>query len=198
MAYQSNQQPYPSSSDSYPPHHHIPTRSHQSSSDSSDSIDQQTIAESTYHPVHPKHLSHTDTYHEDDPYDLHRYSSEKPHNSTSYPTGDFLNHRSQTIQDTEQANDKYPPTHLAAASSAPVSRRPPVWKRIFWDTTPLRERIWNHQQGIGVQDRAYVCYLLAGGMLVALVLELITNVSLSSLECPSRYFSPCFCVVLLG
>lgn len=128
MAYQSNQQPYPSSSDSYPPHHHIPTRSHQSSSDSSDSIDQQTIAESTYHPVHPKHLSHTDTYHEDDPYDLHRYSSEKPHNSTSYPTGDFLNHRSQTIQDTEQANDKYPPTHLAAASSAPVSRRPPVWK----------------------------------------------------------------------
>ncbi|WAQ81502.1 hypothetical protein PtA15_1A844 [Puccinia triticina] len=76
----------------------------------------------------------------------------------------------------EHAHTKYPPPpeqHFPIP--IPIPARPPLWKRIFWDASPLHQRIKNHQDGVGIQERAYICWLLSLAMLIALLIELITN-----------------------
>ncbi|EGG06729.1 uncharacterized protein MELLADRAFT_43423 [Melampsora larici-populina 98AG31] len=172
--------PHPSASSSIKPYHpqdlpsHHPRYYHQDSSD--DSLDHQTIAESSYLPIHPKsnQYQHSRRYEEEDDYGNEKLNK---HDSIQNIPNQFdlegSNHPS---------NHKYPPADLnqnllnnQQHGRNPSFVRPSVWKRIFWDTSPIEMRIWNHQQGIGIQERAYVCYLLALGMLIALILELVTN-----------------------
>ncbi|KAA1124216.1 hypothetical protein PGTUg99_010857 [Puccinia graminis f. sp. tritici] len=133
------------------------------------------------------------TYQAIDHHQLAKRSSESNSNTSSTSTrlddhleeqqqDRYRNSQSDTLQDT-----KYPPTHdqsnsdqhqhpsLTGTIYQPKIYRPPVWKRIFWDTTPLDQRILNHQHGVGIQDRAYICWLLSIGMFIALIMEFVTN-----------------------
>ncbi|EFP77158.1 hypothetical protein PGT21_011512 [Puccinia graminis f. sp. tritici] len=137
------------------------------------------------------------TYQAIDHHQLAKRSSESNSNTSSTSTrlddhleeqqqDRYRNSQSDTLHDT-----KYPPTHdqynsdqqqqhhqhpsLTGTIYQPKIYRPPVWKRIFWDTTPLDQRILNHQHGVGIQDRAYICWLLSIGMFIALIMEFVTN-----------------------
>lgn len=97
---------------------------------------------------------------------------------TKYPPDTELKHQRERPDQTES----HDPRQLTPSSSSPIKDfyqptvyRPPVWKRIFWDTTPLDQRIMNHRNGVGIQDRAYVCWILSLGMLIALIIELVVN-----------------------
>ncbi|KAH9824403.1 rhomboid family-domain-containing protein, partial [Melampsora americana] len=154
---------------------------------SDDSLDHQTVTDSTYLPIHPKSNRYQNTrYQEEEEEEDHEKSYYQPHptqldSSRNIPNQfepDSSNHQThQNRLSRYESHHKYPPdpTHDQSTLKNHSSIRPPVWKRIFWDTSPIEMRIWNHQQGIGIQERAYVCYLLAFGMLIALILELITN-----------------------
>ncbi|KAH9466419.1 hypothetical protein Pst134EB_001476 [Puccinia striiformis f. sp. tritici] len=83
------------------------------------------------------------------------------------------NSSESTRLDDEEHQTKYPPPTDHQNQVKPY--RPTAWKRIFWDTTPIEQRILNHQNGVGIQDRAYVCWLLSFGMFIALIMEFITN-----------------------
>lgn len=49
----------------------------------------------------------------------------------------------------------------------------PLFRRLFWDTTPIERRIWEHQRGMGIQRRPWVCWIFALAMSVVLVVELV-------------------------
>lgn len=49
----------------------------------------------------------------------------------------------------------------------------PLLRRLFWDTTPIERRIWEHQRGMGIQRRPWVCWIFALAMSIVLVVELI-------------------------
>lgn len=51
--------------------------------------------------------------------------------------------------------------------------RPPWWQRQIRDTTPVEDKIAYRQQGIGVQQRPWVCWVLTLSMIVALVVTMV-------------------------
>ncbi|KAI8452865.1 rhomboid family-domain-containing protein [Phakopsora pachyrhizi] len=136
-----------------------------------------------------------DDYRDDDDYyrnNLHQLDLEDddrtriatPLNNSRLTTGDLEDQESKP-------GSHYPPsnfkpynhtntntntnTNLFQHTQPSLINRPPVWMRMIWDRTHLDQKILNHQRGIGVQNRAYVCMLLSLGMLIALILELTTN-----------------------
>lgn len=56
-------------------------------------------------------------------------------------------------------------------------KRPNVWLRQLRDTTPLEEKIKNHKNGIGIQDRPWACWVIALILVVVFIVELIKSVS---------------------
>ncbi|KAG0151859.1 hypothetical protein CROQUDRAFT_35929 [Cronartium quercuum f. sp. fusiforme G11] len=184
--YQNQKQPDPSYSNSSYAHqtHHHHQHPPTGRTSSLDSIDQATIAESSYLAVRDKDLIHHNAYEENEDDLIEKPNMESYYHQNHHPYYINENSNQNQMEDIERNEIKYPPTnhmnhnetHDQILETKTINhKRPPVWKRIFWDTTPLDHRIWNHQQGIGVQDRAYICYLLAIGMLIALILELVTN-----------------------
>lgn len=72
---------------------------------------------------------------------------------------------------------KYPPLVSPNESLADIqARRPPVWQRLFYDATPLEDKIELHKRGIGVQDRPWMCWIFTVGMVAGLIAELVRNV----------------------
>jgi len=124
--------------------------------------------------MHPSH--HSEHHH----YPVKRSSESDSSSSTrlDYHLEDQDTYRNPDVD--TSLDTKYPPHDnfdnlLQDGIHQPIVYRPPVWKRIFWDTTPLDQRIQNHQHGVGIQDRAYVCWLLSVGMFVALIMEFVAN-----------------------
>ncbi|KNZ44404.1 hypothetical protein VP01_91g11 [Puccinia sorghi] len=126
------------------------------------------------HDMHPSH-------HSENPHRPGQWSSESDSSTSTrldYHLEDHDTYRNPHFD--TSLDTKYPPHDnfdhpLQSGIHQPVIYRPPAWKRIFWDTTPLDQRIRNHQHGVGIQDRAYVCWLLSVGMFVALIMEFVTN-----------------------
>lgn len=56
-------------------------------------------------------------------------------------------------------------------------KRPNVWLRQFRDTTPVDQKIANHKQGIGVQNRPWACYVLIAACTIVFIVELVRSVS---------------------
>lgn len=57
------------------------------------------------------------------------------------------------------------------------NKRPNVWLRQIRDTTPLEQKIYNHKHGIGVQERAWACYVLSVILVIVFIVELVKSVS---------------------
>ncbi|MBW0516992.1 hypothetical protein O181_056707 [Austropuccinia psidii MF-1] len=133
------------------------------------------------------HLDHPNPVHGDLGGDLGSSGTDTNSNQSDQRNNQprFMSTYSPVKNSFHQTNPKYPPSTPSITNTAnaliqhpnqlnPI-KRPPVWKRIIWDTTPIDQKILNHQNGIGIQDRAYVSWVLSFGMLIALIMELITN-----------------------
>lgn len=86
----------------------------------------------------------------------------------------------RSMQPPTDEETKYPPLVSGIESLADINaRRPPVWQRLFYDSTSLEDKIELHKRGIGVQARPWMCWILGLGMVAGLIAELVRNVSMT-------------------
>lgn len=91
-----------------------------------------------------------------------------------YPPSQPYDHPDEKADD---GDDDGKGAGLLAVVKRKSNKRPNVWLRQIRDTTPLEQKIYNHKHGIGVQERAWACYVLSVILVIVFIVELVKSVS---------------------
>lgn len=131
-------------------------------------------------------------YEEHDEYDHHHDSSRLPLVENAAYADTSRGGAGGYAQPYDTSEQQYPPTsvieknranresHASGSEGQNIlgelekarAQRPPIWQRLLRDTTPLEDRVYYKQQGIGVQSRPWLCWVLSGGMIIAMIVVL--------------------------